>query len=753
MPALLVFSHLRWDFVTQRPQHLMRRFARTNKVWFWEEPIGCDHPLPYLEHHHFPDDGVTALRPRLPHWWSPEERERGLASLLDHFIASVTDAPPVLWYYTPLMLGFSRQVEASAVVYDCMDELSAFAHADPALIDSESALLARADVVFTGGTSLYEAKRDRHRRVFAFPSAVDVEHFRGARRLPKERTQPVLGYIGVIDERLDLPLIAALAKARPDWRIEMVGPVVKIDQASLPQADNLHWLGPRSYADLPGVLAGWDVALMPFALNEATRFISPTKTPEYLAAGRPVVSTPIRDVVSDYGALTGVWIAKDAAAFAAACDQALALAGGTGAWREAVDTLLADKSWDRTQARMAALVAESVEARAHGTALRLVRPEPEPEAAYDVLIVGAGFAGAVMAERLARDAGKRVLIIDRRDHIGGNAYDEFDAAGVLIHRYGPHIFHTNSDEVFDYLSRFTAWRPYEHRVKAQVGTQLVPMPINRTTIEQLYGVRLDDDAQTAAWLAARAEPVEDVQTSRDVVVAAVGTELYETFFEGYTRKQWGLDPSELDKSVTSRVPTRTDRDDRYFQDKHQAMPLAGYTEMFRRMLDHPLITVRTGVDYRDVIDTIAVEQIVYTGPIDEFFDHRFGKLPYRSLQFVNTSLDVERAQDAAVINYPDASVPFTRVTEYKWLTGQQHDKTTLCTEYPRAEGDPYYPIPRPASQALFRKYQALADATPNVIFVGRLANYRYYNMDQVVGQALANYRKHFATPDAHAAKA
>jgi UDP-galactopyranose mutase len=360
---------------------------------------------------------------------------------------------------------------------------------------------------------------------------------------------------------------------------------------------------------------------------------------------------------------------------------------------------------------------------------------------YDVMVVGAGFAGAVMAERLARQSNKRVLVIDRRSHIAGNAYDHHDAAGILIHRYGPHIFHTNSADVFEYLSRFTEWRPYEHRVLADVQGQQVPMPINRTTLNMLYGADLSSDDEATAFLASRAEPVAVVRTSADVVVSAVGRELYKIFFQGYTRKQWGIDPSELDKSVTARVPTRTNTDDRYFTDMIQAMPAEGYTRMFERMLDHPNIDVLLGVDYAEAKMAYPHDHLIFCGPIDEYFDHRYGKLPYRSLQFRHETLDQEWLQPVAVINYPDEAVPHTRVTEYKHLTGQHSAKTSVTYEIPSAEGDPYYPIPRAENQALFRRYEALAVSQPDVTFVGRLATYRYYNMDQVVGQALATYRR------------
>jgi len=334
-----------------------------------------------------------------------------------------------------------------------------------------------------------------------------------------------------------------------------------------------------------------------------------------------------------------------------------------------------------------------------------------------------------------------VLLIDRRPHVGGNAYDEPNEAGILYHKYGPHIFHTNSDQVVDYLSQFTEWRLYEHRVLAEVRGRHVPIPINRTTLNQLFGLNLQTDEEAAEYLASRAEPVDDIRTSEDVVINAVGRELYELFFRGYTRKQWGLDPSELDKQVTSRIPTRTNTDDRYFTDTFQAMPANGYSAMFEKMLDSPLIEIRTGVDFRDVRDEVEAGHIIYTGPIDEYFDFRFGKLPYRSLKFDHQTRDEEQHQPVAVVNYPDPDVPYTRVTEYKHLTGQQHPRTTITYEYPSAEGDPYYPVPREENQALYKKYEALADATDGVTFVGRLATYRYYNMDQIVGQALATFRR------------
>jgi UDP-galactopyranose mutase len=361
---------------------------------------------------------------------------------------------------------------------------------------------------------------------------------------------------------------------------------------------------------------------------------------------------------------------------------------------------------------------------------------------YDVLIVGAGFAGSVVAERLASQQAKRVLVVDRRPHVGGNAYDERDAAGILVHRYGPHIFHTNSAEIFGYLSRFTEWRPYEHRVLARVRGRLLPIPINRTTVNELYGLRLRTAEEVERFHAERAEPGRERRTSEDVVVGAIGRELYDLFFRGYTRKQWGLDPSQLDASVTARVPTRTNADDRYFTDTYQAMPLDGYTAMFERMLSHPLIEVRTSTDLAAVREAEDYGMLVYTGPVDAFFDHRFGPLPYRSLRFEFETLANERYQPVGTVNYPDeTAVPFTRITEFKHLTGQRHPATTIVREFPTAEGDPYYPIPRPENAELYRRYQALAEARRDVHFVGRLATYRYYNMDQVVAQALTTFKR------------
>jgi UDP-galactopyranose mutase len=358
---------------------------------------------------------------------------------------------------------------------------------------------------------------------------------------------------------------------------------------------------------------------------------------------------------------------------------------------------------------------------------------------FDYLIVGAGFAGAVLAERLASDANKKVLVIDKRNHIAGNTYDYYDKDGILVHKYGPHIFHTNSREVYDYLGQFTKWRPYEHRVLASVDGTLVPIPINLTTINKLYGLHLCN-AEVDAFLHSKAEHIQTIRTSEDVVLSRVGKELYEKFFKGYTKKQWGVYPSELDASVTARIPVRTNCDDRYFTDIYQSMPLEGYTKMFERMLSHPNIKIMLNCDYKEIEGIIPYEKMIYTGPIDYFFNYCYGKLPYRSIDFKFETLETEYYQPTGTVNYPNEH-PYTRVTEFKYLTGQKHHKTSVVYEFPKSEGDPYYPVPKQENTELYKKYQHLAESVPHVNFVGRLATYKYYNMDQVVAQALTTYKK------------
>jgi UDP-galactopyranose mutase len=495
----------------------------------------------------------------------------------------------------------------------------------------------------------------------------------------------------------------------------------------------------KRYEELPAYLSGWEVALMPFAINEATRFISPTKTPEYLAGGRPVVSTPITDVIRHYGGLEGVRIAAAPEEFVAQAEAAMALAASPQSWRPGADALLAELSWDATFAAMESLIsAKRLEAvvapfKPRST-LHLGRRH-----GFDYLIVGAGFAGSVLAERLASQQGARVMLVDRRNHIGGNAYDHYDRNGVLVHRYGPHIFHTNSDRIVRYLSKFTEWRPYQHKVLAQVRGQLLPVPINRTTVNRFFGLDLSP-AEVGAFLAAKAEARGEIGSSEDAVLASVGRELYEAFFHGYTLKQWGREPARLDKSVTSRIPVRHDDDDRYFADSFQNMPRHGYARLFENMLDHDNISIMLNTDYRDVQDEFDYRHLIYTGPVDEYFDYRYGPLPYRSLRFEHCTLTQPVFQPTAVVNYPAREVPYTRITEYKHLTGQIHPHTSISYEFPSGEGDPYYPVPCAENAALYARYAALADAEPNTSFVGRLATYRYYNMDQVVGQALALHR-------------
>ena len=360
---------------------------------------------------------------------------------------------------------------------------------------------------------------------------------------------------------------------------------------------------------------------------------------------------------------------------------------------------------------------------------------------HDYLVVGAGLAGSTIAERLASQLGARVLVIDKRSHVAGNTHDPLDPNGLRYHRYGPHIFHTNARHVVDYLSRFTRWLPYEHRVLARVGGKLVPIPINRTTINRLYELELDA-AGVESFLAARAQAQPRIENSEQMIVSRVGRELYETFFRGYTRKQWGLDPAELDATVCGRIPTRSDDDDRYFGDAFQAMPAAGFTALVENMLAHPNIEVVTDCDFQSVADRARFNHVIYTGPIDEYFDHKFGRLPYRSLSFeFETVATAERGQQVGCVNEPDERVPFTRTTDYRHLTGQAGPTTILGREYPRAEGDPYYPIPRPDNRELYRKYATLAAAQRHVTFVGRLAEYKYFNMDQAVASALVAFEE------------
>ena len=361
---------------------------------------------------------------------------------------------------------------------------------------------------------------------------------------------------------------------------------------------------------------------------------------------------------------------------------------------------------------------------------------------FDFLIVGAGFAGAVLAERIASQLGKTCLVVERRSHIGGNAYDHYDEAGVLVHDYGPHYFRTNSQRVVEYLSKFTDWRPVEYKILSWTHERYWQFPINLNTFEQFIG-RPSTSEEMEAQLATWRVKIDSPKNSEEVIVSQVGWELYEMFFKNYTRKQWQRDAKDLDPSVCGRIPIRTNRDDRYLSEKFQALPGEGYTRLFERILASSKIDIRLNTDFRDARDRVEYRRLIYTGPIDEYYDHCFGHLPYRSLRFEPENLPQEFFQPAMQVNYPNDH-DFTRIVEIKHATGQKIGSTTIVREYPQAFGpgrEPYYPIPAPDAKGLYVKYAERAAAEKNVSFVGRLATYRYYNMDQVVGMALAEFER------------
>jgi UDP-galactopyranose mutase len=370
---------------------------------------------------------------------------------------------------------------------------------------------------------------------------------------------------------------------------------------------------------------------------------------------------------------------------------------------------------------------------------------------YDWLVVGAGFSGAVMAERIATRLGQRVLVVDKRNHIAGNAYDHLDESGVLVHDYGPHIFHTNSERVWDYLSGFTDWRSYEHRVRAVIDGKEVPVPFNLTSLGMLFpkreARRLERILRQTYGHGAQV-PVLKMMEEAEPALRELGEFVYEKMFLGYTIKQWGVRPEELSGSVTARIPVRIGRDDRYFQDRFQAMPGDGYTAMFERMLAHRNIRVILGVDWRSLPKSVRYGRMVYTGPIDEFFKYAHGPLPYRSLRFEFEHSKKDLVQSVGQLNYPNGEA-YTRVTEFKHLTGQKTSGTTVAREYPLehvpGESEPFYPIPREENRAIFEKYKAEARKLGGaVIFTGRLADYQYYNMDQVVARALMLFEQEVA---------
>ena len=354
---------------------------------------------------------------------------------------------------------------------------------------------------------------------------------------------------------------------------------------------------------------------------------------------------------------------------------------------------------------------------------------------YDFLIVGSGFAGSVAAEKLA-SKGNKILVVEKRSHIGGNAYDEYDKHGILVHRYGPHIFHTNSKKVFDYLSQFTDWRFYEHRVLAKLNGEFYPIPINRTTINKLYNKNFQTDEEVQRFLDSVKKNINQITNSEEKIVSQVGEDLFEKFFKHYTKKQWGIEAKELSPSVLGRIPIRTNTDDRYFTDKYQFMPKDGYTKMFERMLNNKNIDIVLNTDYKNILSDVKFDKMIYTGPIDYFFDYKFGKLPYRSLKFEWETIEKDKFQDVAVVNFVEPEPKFTRITEYKYLTGQKKDKTTISKEYSSQIGEPYYPIPTNENQQLYLKYKKEAESLKNVFFCGRLAEYKYYNMDTVVEKIL-----------------
>lgn len=353
---------------------------------------------------------------------------------------------------------------------------------------------------------------------------------------------------------------------------------------------------------------------------------------------------------------------------------------------------------------------------------------------YKYIVVGAGLAGLTVAERIASVLKEKVLIIEKRSHIGGNVYDSYNEEGILIHNYGPHIFHTNDREVYQYLSRFTPWNDFWHRVLTYVDGNLIPMPITVETINKLYNLNLSGE-EVEDFLKKQAVPIDEVKTSKDVALSKVGEDIYQKIFETYTKKQWGLDPGEIDTSVISRIPIRLNRDTRYFNDRYQGMPKYGYTKMCEKMAANPNIKILLNTDYKEVIGEIEYDKLIYTGPTDYYYDYKYGKMKYRSIDFVFETFNKEEYQPAPVVNYPN-DYDFTRITEFKKLTWQEHKLTTILKEFPCDEGEPYYPYPTKDCKEQFALYQAEMDKEEKVIFLGRLAEYRYYNMDAVVRSAL-----------------
>lgn len=359
-----------------------------------------------------------------------------------------------------------------------------------------------------------------------------------------------------------------------------------------------------------------------------------------------------------------------------------------------------------------------------------------------ILIVGAGISGAVLAERFAA-SGHSVTVLEKRDHIAGNCYDYTDENGILVSRYGAHLFHTNHEDVWAYVNRFAEWYPWEHRVLAEVDGMRVPVPVNISTVNRLFGLEIRNEEEMERWLTENRPHIPDPQNGKEAALARVGPVLYEKLFRHYTKKQWDKYPEELDASVLNRIPIRNNFDDRYFSDKYQALPKGGYTRLFERMLDHPNIRVMLNTDYFDVRDQLEhPHRLFYTGPIDRFFDFRHSlheKLEYRSIRFEAETLDREYFQENSVVNYPGTEVPFTRIVEYKHFGHQESPKTTIVREYTTDEGEPYYPVPNARNRAIYQKYYEETLKLPQVYFVGRLANYKYFNMDEAFKNALDLY--------------
>ena len=357
----------------------------------------------------------------------------------------------------------------------------------------------------------------------------------------------------------------------------------------------------------------------------------------------------------------------------------------------------------------------------------------------NIVIIGAGISGAVLAERYAR-LGKKVLIIEKRDHIAGNCYDYIDDNGILVSKYGAHLFHTNEEDVWQYVNKFTQWYPWEHKVVADVEGQLVPIPVNITTVNTLFGTTITNETEMKEWLDVNRLAIHEPKDGREAALNKVGPVLYEKMFRHYTKKQWDKYPEELDASVLDRIPVRTNYDDRYFSDKYQALPVGGYTKLFEGILYHPNIEVLLNTDFFDIKDTVTgYEKLFYTGPVDRYFEFKHSlidKLEYRSINFVSETVDAEYFQENSVVNYPGEEVDFTRIIEYKHFGNQQSAKTTIVKEFTTDEGDPYYPVPNAKNQLIYEKYKAEADALTDVYFVGRLANYKYFNMDQAFKNAL-----------------